>query len=258
MSRAFTFILAFTLLGTCAAAQEGAEEKWEPLFNGKDLEGWTVKITGHELGDNFRNTFRVEDGILKVSYDEYPKFDGEFGHLFYKEKLGNYRLRVEYRFVGEQCPGGPEWGLRNSGVMIHSQSPESMGKDQEFPISLEIQLLGGDGKSERTTANLCTPGTLVVMDGKVVTEHCVDSTSKTYPDDEWVTVEVEVHGYDSVRATIGGETVLFFQNPYLEPGAQSFLGRSDVRLSEGYIALQAESHPAEFRRVELLRLPDGP
>lgn len=260
MSRAsFSHVfLVLALLGASAAAQEGAEEKWIPIFNGKDLDGWTVKIAGHELGDNFRNTFRVEDGILKASYDEYPKFEGEFGHLFYKEKLSNYRLRVEYRFVGEQCPGGPEWGLRNSGVMIHSQSPESMDKDQEFPISLEIQFLGGDGKTERSTANLCTPGTLVVMDGKVVTEHCVDSSSKTYSGEEWVTVEVEVHGYESVRASIDGETVLSFQNPYLEPAAMSFLKRTDARISEGYIALQAESHPVEFRRVELLLLPDIP
>jgi len=255
----FRVVLGLALLGsTCVTAQESSKEKWIPLLNGKDLEGWTVKITGHELGDNFRNTFRVEDGILKVSYDQYPKFEGEFGHLFYKEKLSNYRLRVEYRFVGEQCPEAPDWALRNSGVMIHTQSPESMDKDQGFPIGLEIQFLGGDGENERSTANLCTPGTLVVMDGSIMTEHCVNSSSKTYPGDEWVTVEVEVHGYESVRATIDGETVLSFQNPHLESGAQSFLERTDARISEGYIALQAESHPVELRKVELLRLPEAP
>src|SRR5438876_4996797 len=135
-----------------------SELGWVSLFNGKDLTGWTPKIKGYELGENFGNTFRVEDGVMKVSYDQYQKFDRKFGHIFYKDKFSHYRLRVEYRFVGEQCPGGEGWATRNSGVMLHCQPPETMAKDQDFPVSIEVQFLGGLGKGPRSTANLCTPG----------------------------------------------------------------------------------------------------
>ncbi|MBA3438686.1 MAG: DUF1080 domain-containing protein, partial [Pyrinomonadaceae bacterium] len=184
-----------------AALAENAPDKkeWVQLFNGKELQGWDVKITGYDLNDNFGNTFRAENGLLKVAYDKYDKFDGKFGHLFYREKFSHYVIGVEYRFVGEQAPGGPGWATRNSGIMVHSQAVQSMGKQQDFPISIEVQLLGGLGKGPRTTANLCTPGTHVVSDGSLLTQHCVDSSSKTYDGDQWVRGEVVVLGDAQIR-----------------------------------------------------------
>lgn len=243
----------------CLARQQCCGDKWIQLFNGRDLQGWMVKMTGYEAGDNYGNTFRVEDDLLKVCYDEYDNFEGQFGHLFYRKKFSHYRLRVEYRFAGEQVPGGPGWAFRNSGIMIHSQSPESMSTDQSFPVSVEVQLLGGDGTHERPTANVCTPGTHIVMDDKLVTQHCVSSHSQTYHGDQWVTAEVEVHGNDVIRHRVNGRTVLEYEKPQLDPGdndAKKLMADGDVMLNEGYIALQAESHPVEFRKVELLVLED--
>lgn len=232
-------------------------DNYVPLFNGKDLNDWQVKITGYPLGENYGNTFRVEDGVLKVSYDHYTEFGNRFGHLFYKHPFTNYRLRVEYRFVGEQAKGGAGWAFRNSGVMIHGQTPETMRKDQEFPVSIEVQFLGGRGSGERSTANLCTPGTNVVMDGKLHTPHCTDSKSKTYHGDEWVTVEIEVRG-NTIKHIIDGETVLTYTDPQLDPkdpDAKAMLdGGQPKLLTGGTISLQSESHPVEFRRVELLEL----
>lgn len=232
---------------------------WIPLFNGTDLSGWNVKIAGYELGDNYNNTFRVEDGLLKVSYDDYDEFDGQFGHLFYEQTFSHYILRVEYRFVDEQVPGGPEWAFRNSGAMLHSQSAESMGVEQEFPISIEAQFLGGRGEGERTTANLCTPGTHVEMDGKLVTEHCINATTKTYHGDQWVTVEMEVRGGELMRHTIDGETVIEYSKPVIggEFVTDDYPVPEGSPVTEGYIALQAESHPVHFRKVELLDLSDN-
>jgi hypothetical protein len=246
--------------GIDAVGQEdGGKSGWVSLFNGKDLEGWTPKIKGYEAGENYGDTFRVEDGVLRVSYDRYPGFDGRFGHLFSKHKYSSYRLRIEYRFVGDQCPGGPAWALRNSGVMIHGQSPGSMRKDQDFPVSVEVQFLGGDGRKERPTGNVCTPGTHIVMDGKLITQHCTDSRSRTYHGDRWVTVEVEVHGNGTIRHIVDGETVLEYEKPQLDEGdadARKLVQGGDRMLREGYIALQAESHPVEFRKVEILPLEE--
>jgi hypothetical protein len=230
---------------------------WLQLFNGKDLDGWVPKLRGHEAGDNFGNTFRVENGVLRVCYDQYgDKFANRFGHLFYKGSFSNYVLRVEYRFVGEQLPDGPGWAFRNSGVMIHGQTPESMGKDQSFPASIEVQLLGGNGKDARPTANLCTPGTNVVMGGELVTRHGTNSRSKTYHGDQWVTVEIEVSGAGVIRHKIDGETVLEYEQPQLDPAdgdAKRLIPASgDKLLHGGTISLQSESHPCEFRKVEIM------
>ncbi|HPP51990.1 MAG TPA: DUF1080 domain-containing protein [Thermoguttaceae bacterium] len=252
-----------------SASDKSASEKkkpegvWLPLFNGKDLEGWTPKIRGYPLGENYGNTFRVENGVLKVVYepDKYPKFDNRFGHLFYKEKFSHYRLRVEYRFVGEQCPGGPGWAFRNSGMMIHCQDPKTMTVEQSFPVSIEVQLLGGRGTGTRPTANLCTPGTHVVMDGKLFTPHCTDSRSPTYHGDRWVSVEVEVHGAGVIRHYVEGQLVLEYEKPQLDDGdadAKRLLAAgADRLLHEGYISLQSESHPVEFRKVEIMFLKES-
>lgn len=255
-----TLVLSFLAVLHATAQADSADDQWIQLFNGKNLDGWTAKIKGHELGDNFGNTFRVANGLLTVSYEKYSKFDNQFGHLFFRDPFSHYRLRVEYRFVGEQVPGGPGWAIRNSGVMIHGESPETMDKDQDFPASIEVQLLGGNGTDPRPTANLCTPGTNVVMDGQLITRHCTNSTSKTYHGDSWVTVELEVHGNRLIRHIIDGQNVLSYSEPQLderdEHAKKLIQANGKKMLTRGTISLQSESHPVEFRKVELLKLAE--
>jgi hypothetical protein len=253
--------LIFTSCNQQAPTNTDSEEdlgEWIQLFNGKDLDDWKIKIAKHELDDNFGNTFRVEDGLIKVNYDEYEDFDRKYGHMFYKDPFSAYLLRLEYRFTGEQAPGGEGWALRNSGAMLHGQSPQSMTKDQDFPISIEGQLLGGDGTNERTTSNLCTPGTNVVMDGELVTQHCVNSSSKTYHGEQWVSAEFLVLADSVIHHIVEGDTVLTYYQPQMGGGNVSN-HNPDVKkdgqlISEGYISLQSESHPIEFRKVELFDL----
>jgi len=240
----------------------GEGPQWVSLFNGRDLEGWTPKFTHHPLGENLRDTFRVEDGLLKVRYDGWERFEGEFGHLYFEQPLANYRLRIEYRFVGEQVPGGPGWAVRNSGVMLHGQDPRTLGLHQEFPCSIEAQMLGGDGDPAhlRPTANLCTPGTHVEMEGALVKRHCTNSTSATFHGDQWVVMEIEVRGNEVIRHLIDGAVVLEYQRPQLDPAdadAAALLGSGvDAQLASGYISIQAESHPMDVREIEILQLGD--
>jgi hypothetical protein len=252
---------ALGLIVNDAVAQALPEGDWIQLFNGKDLEGWTPKIRGHELGDNYADTFRVEDGLIKVRYDKYQgRFRGRYGHLFYKEPFSHYVLRVEYRFVGDQANGGPDWAIRNSGAMIHGQDPKTILKDQQFPVCIEVQFLGGDGKNPRTTGNLCTPGTNVVLNGKLHTQHCTNSTSDTFHGEQWVAAEIEVHGGKLIRHKINGKTVLEYTEPQLDPedaDAKRLLAAGVPKMiTGGTISLQSESHPVDFRKVELRRLHD--
>lgn len=249
----------FVSIMTCSNSKKQVNEKnWIHLFNGKDLKDWKIKFSGHELNDNYKNTFQVANGVLRVCYDQYEQFDNKFGHIFYNQKFSHYVLHVEYRFIGDQVAEGPGWAFRNNGIMLHCQSPESMMTDQNFPVSLEAQLLGGNDSENRTTGNLCTPGTHVVMDGKLLKDHCITSISETYHGDQWVTIEIEVHGSEKIMHRIDNKTVIEYEKPQLDPEdpyARILIDEGfPLMLSEGYIALQAESHPTEFRTVKLLEL----
>jgi hypothetical protein len=232
---------------------------WIRLFNGKDLDDWIVKIHHFETGNNFGNTFRAEDGILKVRYDQYDQFNERFGHLYYKTPFAYYHLRLEYRFTGEWRKDAPEYTILNSGVMFHSQDPRTMTREQDWPISIEMQFLAGlPGGPPRPTGNMCSPGTHVVYEGKLDTRHCINSRSRTYPGDQWVRAELIVMGDSLVTHIINGDTVLQYSKPQVGgPVVNRFdpAQKTDGQLlSRGFIALQSEGQPIDFRNVELRNL----
>ncbi len=244
------------------------QENWIPLFNGIDLSGWDIKIASHQLNDNYKNTFRVEDGMLRVMYDEYETFENNFGHIFFNTPYSYYKLRLQYRIIGDKTPGSPEWTMRNSGVMMHSQSAASMELYQDFPVSLEAQLLSGIDEQERPTGNICTPGTQIHMGDSLRHEHCINSTSKTYQD-QWVNVTIEVYGDSLIRHIVEKDTVLTYTKPIIGGGfvseshtwkdahienSSAWISKEGMPLKKGYIALQAEGHPVDFRNIELLIL----
>ena len=251
----FGLITMLFVLASCNQ-QKTAGEEWVQLFNGEDLTGWTPKITGYEAGDNFGNTFRVEDGMIKVRYDAYESFDNRFGHLFYKDELSSYKLRVEYRIVGEQCPGAPGWAYKNSGIMVHGETPASMDREQDFPTSIEVQLLGSDSLVQRTNMNVCTPGTNIVMNNELILDHCTNSSSDLFYGEEWITAEVEVRGNEVIYHVINGDTVLQYNQPQLDERDGTYarlieLNGGEKMLSKGTISLQSEGHPIDFRKVAL-------
>jgi hypothetical protein len=259
----FTIFIVCALFAviSCTERQsvvDSSVENWISLFNGSDLKDWKVKIRGYDLHDNFGSTFQVIDSLLTVNYAAYDSFENRFGHLFYRDSFSYYKIRTQYRFVGNQATDGPGWAYRNSGIMLHCQSPESMTKSQDFPISIEAQLLGGNGQDERATMNLCTPGTHVYMGDSLFTSHCTTSSSKTYHGDQWVEAEALVLGDSSIVHYVNGEEVLRYFRPQVGGGNVS--GHNpDVKydgklLQGGFISLQSESHPIQFRKVELLNL----
>jgi hypothetical protein len=255
----FCFLLLITVSSLSFGQVIKTDPKnWQSLFNGKDLTGWQPKITNYELGNNFGNTFRVIDGAMSVRYDQYDVFNERFGHIFHKDKFSYYLISVEYRFVGQQAKEGPGWAIRNSGIMVHCQDPKSMGKNQDFPISIETQLLGGNGKDNRSTCNLCTPGTHVYMVDTLFKPHCINSKSQTYHGEQWVKAEVLVLGDSLIQHYINGQKVLEYTKPQVGGGNVSQhkpeAKIDGMMLKEGYISLQSESHPVDFRKIEILNL----
>lgn len=238
------------------------KEEWIQLFNGKDINDWTAKINHHDPGVNFGNTFRVEDGMIKVRYDQYGAFNEQYGHLYFNQPYSHYKLRFQYRITGEWKTDAPSYTIRNSGVMYHSQDPRTMFRDQDWPISVEFQLLAGldDGKP-RPTGNMCSPGTDIVYNGQIDKRHCIDSKSKTYKIEEWVNAELIVLGDSLVTHLINGDTVLQYSKPQIGGGVVNNYDKAikiDKKpLKEGFIALQSEGQPIDFRNIELLNLENS-
>ncbi len=240
-----TSLLLAALMISGGSLPAGAAGDWIPLFDGKSLEGWTVKIQGQEAGRDAKQIFRAEDGTILATYRAYQEFDDEFGHLFHDVPWKRYKLRMEYRFTGDQLEGGPEWGYLNSGVMIHGQTAKSMGLDQSFPDSIEVQFLGSDEETRRPTGNICTPATMVDVNGETLDRHCVDSSSPPMPAGEWTEVEVRVDGSRELVVLVEGIEVIRVTNLRMDDGTP---------LDHGTISIQAESHDCAYRKIEIMEL----
>lgn len=259
-NKIFFSLTLFIICHFSFAQGNSTQEDWKALFNGKDISDWIVKIHKHEVGVNYGNTFRIEDNMVRASYDNYGEtFDDQFGHLYYKQPYSYFRLKMDYRFVGELYPGAPSFTIMNSGVMFHSQDPRTMPKEQNWPISVEMQFLGGleEGKS-RPTGNMCSPGTEVIYNGKMYPGHCISSTSETYFGDQWVSAELIVLGDSIVYHLINGDTVLQYTEPQVGGGVverfDPTMKPDGKLLTEGFIALQSEGQPVDFRNIRLLDL----
>jgi hypothetical protein len=254
--RALALTLSLLLVAPAAPTdwRSAPAADWQSIFNGRSLDGWVVKLAHHKVGDNYADTFRVENGAIRVMYDKYDDFGARFGHLFYDRKLSYYVLALEYRFFGDQMKGGPSYARLNSGVMMHSQDPRSILEHQDWPVSVEAQFLAGN----RTTMNVCTPGTEIFMKGEMVKAHCTNSSSRRYGDEGWIQVEVEVLGHERIRHSIAGQVVLEYERPTVGGGVATGFDpafkKDGTPLESGYIGLQAESQPVEFRNIRLLEL----
>ncbi len=273
--KTIVFLIMLIFLFSCKTDNSLSQDKeeWISLFNGTDLSGWDIKIAGYELNDNYNETFVVEDSMIRIKYDNYDEFNDAFGHMYYKTPFSYYKIQFDYRFTGEQLKGGASWNVRNSGIMLHSQSAESNEFGQDFPVSIELQLLGGLNKGERNTANVCTPGTAIELGDTVNYNHCINSGSKTYHGDQWVHVEALVMGGEYMTFIVEEDTVLTFQKPQVtgffirevkegydwnsfgvERDQEVWMAKAGSILTEGYISLQAESHPIDFKNISLLNL----
>ena len=256
-------ILTLTLLFSCNSEKQVSkenpdQEEWVAIFDGTNMSDWTPKFAGFELGVNHKNRFTHKDSLLSVRYSLIDTFKGNFGHLYYKDKFSHYKLRATYRFVGEQMLSGPGWAVRNNGLMLHCQDPKTLGLNQDFPISLEMQLLGGNGTDDRPTGNLCSPGTNVIMGDTLFTQHCISSSSKTYHGDQWVNAEALVLGDSLIQHIIEGTVVLEYSKPTIGGGAvtdiDTTIFKDGMPVNEGYISIQAETAPIDFKSIELLNL----
>lgn len=254
-------ILSLVLLVNSCTSNSTKKEKseWKYLFNGKNLDGWVAKICNYDVGDNFANTFRVHNEIIEVNYDGYDgKLNDRFGHLFYNKSYSSFHLKFEYKFTDEWLEDGPIHTYRNSGVMFHSQDPKTILKNQNWPISIEYQMLADEDKGERPTGNMCSPATEVYYKGEVSPVHCIKSSSKTYPYTQWVKGEIIVYKDSIIKHLVDGEVVLEYSKPHIGgkvvKNYNPAIKIDGKALTEGYIGLQSEGQGVLFKEIKIKEL----
>lgn len=229
-------IVSLSWANLCAEENGDSGKTWVQLFNGRDLGGWTPKFVGFDLGVNYRNTFIVRDGLLTVCYDKYKEgWHNNIGHLFYKDEFSHYILRAEYRFLGDQVRDAPESLMSMSSLILHSQSPETVGKDQERPVSVQARLCVGQRKGYNELAQGTNDASATGVD---INEQGGDLQQGS----QWMSVEIEVHGGEVIRYKSDGQLIAEYKKPVLTDGSTH---------DSGAIALQASSYPVQFRKIEL-------
>jgi hypothetical protein len=227
------------LLLVCAAHAETPSapaavtpDRVTPLFNGKDLTGWTADVPARDTDPGLGASFVVRGGHL-VSLGE-PR-----GHLVTDAGFRDYRLEVEYRFAGK---GG------NCGVLVHASRPRALYK--MFPQSIEVQMQSGQAGDfwviqedievpQMEARRPRKPGEKwggAEGDARRILNLTDDSEK---PLGEWNTLVVEARGR-ALQVWVNGTLV--------NEG-------SNATADRGRIALQAEGTEVEFRRVELGPLP---
>ena len=250
MTMLLVLSLAAASFSACSAhAAEPTVGKWIDIFNGKDLDGWTPKITGHALDENYADTFQVRDGLLTVSYDKYEKFDNKFGHLFYQHAF-SLPHPPQYRFTASRPSAAPA-GFRNSGIRVHCQDPATMTKDQNFLFRSRSNSSAATAVTNAPPAP-CTPGTRRQEWQARYQFHCINSTSDTFHGDQWVTAESKSAAAKS--SDISSTARLFLNTPARSLTRAMAMPRAadnaGTMLSKGWISLQAESHPVQFRNIK--------
>lgn len=270
------YLVLTALLGASPALAGPSDSAWVSMFNKYDTSlatNWDFKITTRAMNVDPLNTFRWavvgSDTVLEVNVSGYTNFNGMFGHIGYKIRPFNYFVvRVEHQFYGSQAPGNPgSWAVQNNGIMHHSQSVASMSLNQNFPVSMEAQLLGpgNTGADNNSSMNLCTPGTsyyTVATGGTRNDTHCNTAVTKDRAQalaPNWAWAKVEAYSDSLIRYYFKDSLVLTYYRPVQYNGDNQVSNPSinittGTPIKGGYILLQSESHGTRFRRVEVLNL----
>jgi len=205
--------IALVLLALAAPAWTENTEKTVALFNGRDFTGWKLFLPDKQADP--AKTWTVSDGVVACTGEP-------AGYMRTEVPYENYCLRLEWRFPKK---GG------NSGVLLHIQEP-----DKVWPKSIEAQLNSGDA------------GDFWVIDGTEFKEHADTANNRV---DGRRTAKLQASSekplgeWNQYEITSKGATITVKVNGVMQNIA------NNCTVTKGFIGLQSEGAPIEFRNITL-------
>lgn len=184
------------------------------LWNGKDFAGWELFIPDESV--DVHDIWSVKDGVVYCK--GVPN-----GYMRTKTTYANYRLHLEWRW-----PEKPT----NSGVLLHASGP-----DQVWPLTIECQLKAGSA------------GDFVLINRPGIT---VDGEDKQDKDKQFVVAnkkeassEKPAGQWNAYDIHCEGDTIRCYVNDVLQNEGTA------ATITSGWICLQSEGSPIEFRNIYL-------
>jgi len=205
----------FALVGCQGMLSSGSGDKKEMLWNGRDFTGWVRYVPDATVDVN--DIWRIRGGAIYCK--GVPN-----GYIRTEKKYKNYHLHLEWRWAEEPT---------NSGVLLHAQGPEKV-----WPLCIECQLMAGKA------------GDFVLIGGPGIT---VDGVDRQNAEKQFVVVDKKASTsekpagqWNSYDIHCKGGAIRCYVNDVLQNEG------TDATLTSGWICLQSEGSPIEFRNIYIL------
>ena len=207
-----SLIVFLLVLAGCEGGLLGA--KRITLWNGHNFAGWKLYITDDTV--DVADVWSIKEGVIHCAGQ--PD-----GYMRTKRKFRDYRLHLEWRWPEEPT---------NSGVLLHASGP-----DQIWPKCIECQLKSGSA------------GDLVLIGGTGIT---VDGEDKQDVEKPFVAIpkkeqssEKSAGQWNTYEIYCWKDTIRCYVNGIPQNEA------SKATTTKGWICLQSEGSPIEFRNIYL-------
>jgi len=230
---------------------------FRPLFNNKDLGGWSVTIDGQPKGVDPLRIFQVKQGSVWVYPDAVDGQTMPFGYMASEEVFSDFDLRFEYQWVGKRfAPRATS--PRDAGLLYHAGNLDR--SIQGFwPLSIECQIqesntgdiwLVGSRAAVSSIESRYVPGAPVTIVGGIDEISRVAASSMAEVDG-WNTVEVRARGNEQGIHVVNGKVNNRWES------LQQWLG-DWAPLQEGHLVFQAEGAEIRYRNISIRDGRTGP
>ncbi len=250
------------LLGLALISAAPAASEWRDLFNGRDLEGWTVTLQGKAEGEDPDRFVQVRDGMIHMYPDTDPAATVPFGVITHEDVFSRFHLVFEYRWLEKRFAPRKE-ALRDAGLLYHASAT-----DKVWPDSVEYQVQEGDSadivflnrrgwtwlhpEPGRAPEGQGKPGMLPEQGGVLTPGNRNDfEYFGRYPEHDhligWNRVEVIVHADESAEHVLNG---------HVRARLVDFTRLDGSPLKDGKVCLQLEGAELQYRDVRIRELDE--
>jgi hypothetical protein len=212
-------VICMVFLATSSIAQ-----KFKPLFNGKDLNGWYSFLKNKGKNNDSNQVFTVNNGLLKITGQD-------FGYIVTEKSFSNFHLVVEFKWGKKKYPPR-ENVVRDNGICYYV-----VATDKVWPRSVECQIQEGDC-GDFWLIDSVTAIVDGVQQGPTKNTRVKKKLDNEKPSGEWNRVEV---------IAVNGKCTHIVNGVIVNEA-------TDVSLHSGRILIQSEGAETYYRKIEIKEL----